>query len=436
MMAYSSAFAQVPPAAQPVAPTPPVAAAQAGASQPETAHALDSTDVNDWLDGYMPLALTEGDIAGAVVVVVKDGQVLTARGFGVSDVATQAPVVPDKTLFRAGSVSKLFTWTAVMQQVEAGKIDLDADVNRYLDFTIPARDGKPVTMRNLMTHAAGFEEHAKHLLVADASDMTPLRDYLVSWVPDRIFPPGEVPAYSNYGASLAGYIVQRVSGEELASYIEHHILTPLGMTHASFRQPLPAALLPDMSHGYLTASEPAKPFEFVEPWPAGSLSVTGTDMARFMMAHLNDGTLDTATILKPETAELMHRTALAATPPLPGMALGFYHEDRKRPCHHRACRRHRSFPHRPASVPRRQDGIVHFAEQPGRRRRGPYGAHAAVRQLHGPLLPRGEKGQADPAVGEGGCSPDRRDLRVEPPQRHQLSAPHLYDGGDEGERRC
>ena len=327
-MAYGAAFAQVPPAGQPTAPAPPVAAAQTGAPQSETTHALDAADVNGWLDGFMPLALTESNVAGAVVVVVKDGQILTARGFGVSDVGTQAPVVPDKTLFRAGSVSKLFTWTAVMQQVEAGKIDLDADVNRYLDFTIPARDGKPVTMRNLMTHAAGFEEHAKHLLVAEASDMTPLRDYLVSWVPDRIFPPGEVPAYSNYGASLAGYIVQRVSGEALASYIEHHILTPLRMAHASLAQPLPAALLPDMSHGYLEASEPAKPFEFVEPWPAGSLSVTGTDMARFMMAHLNDGTLDTATILKPETAELMHRTALAATPPLPGMALGFYHEDR------------------------------------------------------------------------------------------------------------
>ena len=328
MMAFGSASAQVPPPTQPVAPSPPAATAEPSAPQTETAHALDAADLNSWLDGFMPLALTEADIAGAVVVVVKDGQILTARGFGVSDVATQAPVVPEKTLFRAGSVSKLFTWTAVMQQVEAGKIDLDTDINRYLDFTIPARDGKPITMRNLMTHAGGFEEHAKHLLVPNASDMISLRDYLVAWVPDRIFPPGEVPSYSNYGASLAGYIVQRVSGEELASYIEHHIQTPLGMAHATFRQPLPAALLPDISRGYVVASEPAKPFEFVEPWPAGSLSVTGTDMARFMMAHLNNGTLGGATILKPETAELMHRTALAVTPPLPGMALGFYHEDR------------------------------------------------------------------------------------------------------------
>ena len=276
----------------------------------------------------MPLALAQADIAGAVVVVVKDGQILTQRGFGVSDVGTQAPVDPARTLFRVGSVSKLFTWTAVMQQVELGKLDLDADINTYLDFKMPPRDGKPITLRDLMTHTAGFEERAKYLFVPAISDLRPIGDYLKSWVPTRIFPAGEVPAYSNYGATLAGYIVQRVSGEELGSYLQHHILQPLGMAHASFAQPLPAALANDISKSYAVASGPAHPFELIEAWPAGSFSVTGADMARFMVAHLNNGQFDGAQILKPETAELMHKTAFAATPPLPGMALGFYHEDR------------------------------------------------------------------------------------------------------------
>jgi CubicO group peptidase (beta-lactamase class C family) len=321
LIACGSAFAQVPPPAQPVAPAP-------AAEQTQAGHDLNAADVNGWLDGFMPLALTQGDIAGAVVVVVKDGQVLTQRGFGVSDVATQAPVLPDQTLFRIGSVSKLFTWTAVMQLVEAGKLNLDADINTYLDFNIPPRDGKPISLRNLMTHTGGFEEHAKHLMVPGASDMTSLREYLSSWIPDRIFPPGVVPAYSNYGATLAGYIVQRVSGESFDAYIDGHIYKPLGMTSSSFSQPLPPALALRVSKSYYQATGPANPFEFVQPWPAGSMSTTGVDMAHFMMAHLNDGQFGTAQILQPATAELMHRQAFAATPPLPGMALGFYHEDR------------------------------------------------------------------------------------------------------------
>ena len=123
--------------------------------------ALNRADVEAWLDGFMPYALERGDIAGAVVVVVKDGQVLLQKGYGYADVAKRTPVDPETTLFRPGSVSKLFTWTAVMQLVEQGKLDLDADVNEYLDFEIPARDGKPVTLRQIMTHTAGLEETAR-----------------------------------------------------------------------------------------------------------------------------------------------------------------------------------------------------------------------------------------------------------------------------------
>ncbi|HWE44691.1 MAG TPA: serine hydrolase domain-containing protein, partial [Caulobacteraceae bacterium] len=127
---------------------------------------------------------------------------------------------------------------------------------------------------------------------------------------------------------LAGYIVERVSGEEFDSYVAHHIFQPLGMTHSTFEQPLPANLLPDMAKGYPQASKPAKPFEYVVAAPAGSLSSTGDDMGKFMMAHLANGTYNGGTILKPETAILMHKEQYVLAPPLPGMALGFYHEDR------------------------------------------------------------------------------------------------------------
>ncbi len=144
-----------------------ISATALGATVETSAITLNTDDVNAWLDGYMPYALHTGDIAGAVVAVVKDGKILTERGYGYSDVAKRTPVDPKLTLFRPGSVSKLVTWTAVMQLVEQGKIDLDADVNQYLDFKIPARDGKPVTMRNLMQHIAGFEEQAKGIMSED-----------------------------------------------------------------------------------------------------------------------------------------------------------------------------------------------------------------------------------------------------------------------------
>jgi CubicO group peptidase (beta-lactamase class C family) len=309
----------------------PTTAAQAPAAPPvpgPATHTLDATDVNAWLDGFVPYGLKSGDIAGGVVVVVKDGQVLTERGFGYADVKAQKPVDPKVTLFRPGSISKLFTWTAVMQQVEAGKINLDADINQYLDFKIPARNGQPITMRNLMTHTPGFEEDIKGLIINDPKMFMKLGPYLKDWTPNRIYPAGEQVAYSNYGAALAGYIVERVSGEEFNAYVAHHIFQPLGMTHSTFDQPLPANLAPDMAKGYPQASMPPRPFELVVAAPAGSLSSTGDDMSKFMIAHLANGKFGSTQILKPETAELMHKEAFVLTPPLPGYALGFYHEDR------------------------------------------------------------------------------------------------------------
>ncbi|HZF14602.1 MAG TPA: serine hydrolase domain-containing protein [Steroidobacteraceae bacterium] len=284
---------------------------------------LTATDVDAWLDGYLPYALATADIPGAVVVVVKDGEVLTERGYGYSDVEKKTPVDPKLTLFRPGSVSKLVTWTAVMQQAEAGKIDLDADVNQYLDFKIPPLEGKPVTMRNLMQHTAGFEEQVKGIITEDPK--APSYDALLKvWVPTRIFPVGSTPAYSNYGASLAGYIVERVSGEKFDDYLDKHIFAPLDMKYSSFRQPLPKALESMMSKGYPLGSQPAKPFEIVGPAPAGSMSSPGEDMAHFMIAHLNGGEYHGNRILSAETAEKMHNSPLTLLPPLNRMELGFF----------------------------------------------------------------------------------------------------------------
>jgi CubicO group peptidase (beta-lactamase class C family) len=285
--------------------------------------ALTAHDLAAWLDGYMPYALRSGDIAGAVVVVVQDGQILVERGYGYSDVAQRTPVDPKRTLFRQGSVSKLLAWTAVMQLVEQGKIDLDTDVNQYLDFKIPARDGAAVTMRNLMQHTGGFEEYAKGLVTDDPKAAPSSERRLKQWIPKRIFPPGTTPAYSNYGATLAGYIVQRVSGEPFADYIDRHLFAPLEMSSSTFHQPLPATFAPWMSRGYDTSSQDPKSFELFDP-PDGAMSSTGEDMAHFMIAQLQDGAYGGACILQPATAQRMHDSPLTLLPPLNRMELGFY----------------------------------------------------------------------------------------------------------------
>jgi len=310
-------------AAAPVPESEPSPAALPTPSSAMATPALTQADVDAWLDGLMPYALQRGAVAGAVVVVVKDGQVLTQRGYGYSDVEKQTPVDPEKTLFRPGSVSKLFTWTAVMQLVQEGKLDLDTDVNTYLDFKIPPRDGKPITLRNIMTHTSGFEEALRDLISDEKDAPAPLGTVLKRWTPQRIFAPGTTPAYSNYATGLAGYIVERVSGMPFDDYIEQHILAPLGMAHSTFRQPLPATLKPLMSQSYQTASGKAMPFEVVEPAPAGSLSASGADMGKFMIAHLANG----GPLLSPETAKTMHTTFLDMIPPLNRMALGFYEQN-------------------------------------------------------------------------------------------------------------
>ena len=277
-------------------------------------------DLTTLFDGMMPGQLERNDIAGAYVAVVVKGEIVFAKGYGYADVASRKRV-SDDTLFRVGSISKLLTWTAVMQLAEQGKIDLDADVNQYLDFTIPAAFGKPVTMRQVMTHTAGFEDGIQGLWTTPA-EVEQLRSYLVDRMPQRIFAPGIVAAYSNYGAVLAGYVVQRVSGEPFNTYVARHITAPLAMRRTTFVQPLPAELAPSMSSSYDRASRGARPFEVMLA-PAGSLATSGPDMARFMLAFLQGGSLEGQQILKPETVALMHARQWAADPRENAMGLGW-----------------------------------------------------------------------------------------------------------------
>jgi len=309
-----------------------IAVAFSALSLPAAGHAenapreLTRADVEPWLDGFFPYALARDDIAGAAVVVVRGEEIVAQRGYGLADVANGRRVDPEHTLFRTGSVGKLFTWTAVMQQVEAGRLELDRDVNDYLDFRIPPRDGKPVTLRNLMTHTPGFEEAIKRLVTDRPDRLATPEEYLKAWIPERIFPPGEVPAYSNYGVTLAGYLVERVSGESYDEYVERHVFGPLGMTQSTTRQILPEPFRERVSQGYMLGSGPARPFELFGVSPAGGSTTTVADMARFMIAWLQEGVLEGVRILGAETARQALGTRLPIVPPLNGMLLGFFEQ--------------------------------------------------------------------------------------------------------------
>ena len=266
---------------------------------PSGEHQLTAEDVNAWLDGKLPDALKNEDIPGAVVSVVKDGQVVTTRGYGWADTGASGgqPVAvdPQTSLFRVASISKIPTSIAAMQLVEQGKVDLDADISAYLDFEIERRFDEPLTLRNLLTHSAGFEESIRM-----AQDETDLEAYVKTNPPVQVFEPGSTPGYSNYGMALAGYIVQRVSGQPFETYVREHVLEPAGMTSSTYEQPLPKDMAGSLGPGYTSTGEEV-PFELMGDFPAGSLTASAPDFAAFMNAQLSRS----PKLLREETWEQM-----------------------------------------------------------------------------------------------------------------------------------
>jgi CubicO group peptidase (beta-lactamase class C family) len=293
-------------------------------------------DLEAFLDGVMLAQMRAQNTAGAIITVVKDGEIVLAKGYGYADVEKGIPVDPDRTLFRPGSVSKIFTWTALMQLVEQGKVGLDDDVNKYLtQFQIPdTYPGQPITVRHLLTHTEGMEDGGfGYLIVKSAEQLEDPAETLAKHLPARVRAPasgdfsnGDMSSYSNWGTSLAGLIVANVSGMSYEDYIDEFILKPLDMGNSTARQPLPAELAPNMSVGYTYEAAQFKPhdFEYINFAAAGSMSATAVDMGKFMIAHLQKGAYGDQRILREDTATLMQARALSLNPHTNGACLGFY----------------------------------------------------------------------------------------------------------------
>jgi len=293
----------------------------------------DLRSVESFFDGFLKSQIEEYKVPGVTISVVKDGEILFKKGYGYSDLENTQRVDADNTLFRPGSVSKLFIWTSIMQLVEQGKVDLNENVNEYLDFEIPneiidkdnTEDIKAITVMNLLNHNAGFEDKIKDLFVLTEADIKPLGTYLKEYMPARVYPAGREMAYSNYGSALAAYIVERVSGMTFDEYVETNIFKPLNMNNSTFRQPVPAEIAGESSLGfaYLNGAYQSDTFEYIQPYPVGALSSTAEDMAKFMLAHLNMGSYQGNRILSPETAADMHSQSFTHHSEFAGMAHGF-----------------------------------------------------------------------------------------------------------------
>lgn len=305
------------------------ASALAQAPSATAASAPTVAELRAFLDRRVPELLAEHGVPGAAVAAVLPGGTI-AQGYGTADLASGAEVT-GRTPFAMGSVTKLLTWTAVMQQVEGGRLSLDDDVNRHLRFRVPDAYDAPIRVRDLMAHTAGFEDRPLvGLLRRDADALPELGALLAEQVPERIHPPGRYAAYSNYGTALAGHVVERASGRVWTEVLEEDVLTPLGLRDSTVRQPLPAAWADVAAHGYRRVGDELRdvgPVWSALP-PAGSWWGSAEDASRFMLAYLGDGAVPGGgRVLVPETVGRMRTTLHRHDPRLPGNAHGWWEEE-------------------------------------------------------------------------------------------------------------
>ncbi|RAP28209.1 Beta-lactamase [Brevibacillus laterosporus] len=283
-----------------------------------------SKEVEKFADQFFNRPQIKDKLAGAAFVVVKDDQVLFKKGYGYADVEKKRPVDPDSTVFRMASVSKVFTSTAVMQLVEQNKIDLNKDVQAYLrDFNISNKTGKKLTMEHLMTHMTGFD-YPDSSFSDDRSPEKyyPLDEFVKETAPSIVRNPGEVYRYDNYAFNLQGYIVQGISGVPFHQYVENHIFKPLGMSSSSF------VMRPDIQANLATPYDSLrKPIpeygSIPTDAPDGSMLSTASDMAKFLIAHLNDGKFEGKRILQEKTAKTMHQIRHDLHPKIQNGTYGF-----------------------------------------------------------------------------------------------------------------
>lgn len=285
---------------------------------------LNKEDIKEFIENTVPKQLERYNIAGASVSVVKDGEELFTKAYGYRNIS-EGLKADSNTMFRIGSVTKLFTWTAIMQLVEQGKLNLDDDISKYLDdIKLGGNYKEPITIKHLMTHTAGIEDKFSNLFMSRDEEIPSLKEALLKDKRNRIFKPGEIVAYSNYGTALAGRIIENISGMTYEEYIKKNILNPLDMNRTTMQQPA-FAEYDNVSKGHMYSQGGYKVFEdaFTQLPPIGAISTSAEDISKIMIMHLQKGRYKNRIILKEDTAKLMYKTHFASDKRLSGICLGF-----------------------------------------------------------------------------------------------------------------
>ena len=279
-----------------------------------------------FVDSYFQTQIAKTNIPGAAISIVKDGKILFAKGYGYANLEREIPVDAEKTQFRVASLSKLFTATAAMQLYERGALDIDGDVNQYLEgWQIENPDSELVTPARMMMHTDGTTQRLIGLGARTKEQMQPLEKYLPEYMPAINYPPGKFYSYSNHSIALLGYLVEKISGTPFVEYVDKNIFQPLQMKDSTFKQPLESELPDNLATGYRIVNGKAQPvpYLYLNITPAAALTTTATDMAHFMLAHLQLGNYQGKSILQPKTAEMMHQTHYQIHPKVPGTSYGF-----------------------------------------------------------------------------------------------------------------
>lgn len=282
---------------------------------------IDPDELEAFADKFFPLQMERLEIPGLSFVLVQHGEVVLAKGYGYASLEDALPISAEATVMRIGSVSKTFVATAVMQLVEQGELDLHNDVNRYITtFQLEETYPQPVTLAHLLTHTSGIQD-PPYQSSTDPSQVPPLGTYLAESMPPRTSAPGETFLYSNHGYALAAYIVEEASGLPFDQYVTERILQPLGMAHSGYLlgTPLPENLA--VGYFYEDGTQNPQAVDYDGTYPGGSLVSTATDMAKFMLAHLNEGCYQDLCILQPSTVAEMHRQQ--ADTPFEGQAAAY-----------------------------------------------------------------------------------------------------------------
>lgn len=254
----------------------------------------------------MSFIMSEHPVPGALATWVSDQNVVFHQALGLADLESLRTIQSDKTLFRVGSISKVFTAIGALRLVEQGLLDLDTDIHHYLqERLIDDLFDSPVTLRHLLTHTAGFDDRHIGKSVRNREEVPPFSEVMSSMLPARFIDSGEIASYSNFGVALAGYLIEVASGRPFADYMYEEVFAPLGMVRTTFDPD--ESLAGEMMTGYFHRFGMAQPLtlDYLLDAPAGQMVSTGADMIMFMKAVLSGHGLEEAGVLSREMTDVM-----------------------------------------------------------------------------------------------------------------------------------